>query len=124
MTDFIGFSTINRFKKFTLTGFDLIKRDILNAFSIRQGELPGRPAYGTVMWDFVFENQIEELQAKIEQEVQRVCGNDPRVSISELQVFPQQNGFLIQLTLTIVPTTDAEILSIFFDLQQRRATYV
>lgn len=124
MATFIGFSTIDRFKKFTLTDFELIKRDVLNAFSIRQGELPGRPAYGTVLFDFVFENQIEELQTKIEQEVQRVCGGDPRIQISELQVFPQQNGFLIQLTVTVVPTTDAEILSIFFDLQQRRATYV
>jgi hypothetical protein len=49
MTTFIGFNTINQNKKFTLTDFALIQRDLLNAFNIRQGELPGRPGYGTVL---------------------------------------------------------------------------
>ena len=124
MTTFIGFNTINQFKKFTLTDFDLIQRDLLNAFNIRQGELPGRPSYGTVMWDFIFENQIEELQRNIEAEVQRVAGGDPRIQVSNIQVFPQENGMLIELQITVVPTTTAEILSIFFDLQQRRASYI
>lgn len=124
MTTFIGFNTIGQTKKFTLVDFPLIKRDLLNAFNIRQGELPGRPSYGTVLWDFVFENQIEELQRKIEAEVQRVAGGDPRIEVSNIQVFPQENGILIQLQITIVPTTDAEILSVFFDLQQRRASYI
>lgn len=124
MTTFIGFNTINQFKKFTLTDFNLIKRDLLNAFTIRQGELPGRPQYGTVMWDYLFENQITELQRNIEAEVQRVCGGDPRLQVTQVAVFPQDNGFLLQLEVVIKPTTNAEILSIFFDLQQRRASYV
>jgi phage baseplate assembly protein W len=124
MTTFVGFSTVNQYKKFTLTDFNLIQRDILNAFNIRQGTLPGRPAYGTIMWDFVFENQLQELQKNIEAEVQRVIAGDPRVQISQLNVFPQENGFLIQVQVTVVPTTNSEILSIFFDLQQRQASYV
>jgi phage baseplate assembly protein W len=124
MTTFIGFSTINQNKKFTLTDFDLIQRDLLNAFNIRQGELPGRPGYGTVLWDYVFENQVEQLQQQIRDEVQRVAGGDPRLIVSDIQVFPQDNGILIQLQVTIVNTTNAEILSIFFDEQQRNASYV
>jgi len=102
----------------------LIKRDLLNAFNIRQGQLPGRPAYGTVLWDLLFENQLEELQNAIVKEVQRVAGNDPRVYINDVQCFPQENGILIQLELTVVPSTNAERLSLFFDLQQRNASYV
>ena len=124
MTRFIGFNTIGQQKKFTLTGFDLIKRDLLNAFNIRQGELPGRPAYGSAIWDFLFENQIERTQKEIEREIQRVAGGDPRIQITDIQVAPYQNGILIQLGLTVLPTTTAEILSIFFDLQQRNASYV
>ena len=124
MTTFIGFSTIGRQKKFTLTGFDLIKRDLLNAFNIRQGELPGRPAYGSGIRDFLFENQIERTQKEIEREIQRVAGGDPRIQITDIQVAPYQNGILIQLGLTVLPTTTAEILSIFFDNQQRNASYV
>ena len=121
---FIGFNTQGQFKKFTLTGFDLIKRDLLNALNIRQGQLPGRPGYGTVIWDFLFEPQLESVQLEIEREIQRVAGGDPRIYINSVQSFPQDNGILIQIELEIVPSTDAERLAIFFDLEQRNATYV
>jgi phage baseplate assembly protein W len=124
MTTFIGFNTINQNKKFTLTDFALIQRDLLNAFNIRQGELPGRPGYGTVIYEFLFENQLEQLQQDIRAEIQRVCGGDPRILLSDIQVFPEENGMLIQIAITIVNTTNAEILSIFFDQQQRNASYV
>ena len=121
---FIGFNTINQFKKFTLTDFPLIKQDLLNAFNIRQGELPGRPEYGTTLWNFLFESQVEELQNNIVDEIQRVAGGDPRVFISDIQVFPQDNGILIQLELTITPSTDASRLAIFFDIVSRRASFI
>lgn len=121
---FIGFNTQGQFKKFTLTGFELIKRDLLNAFNIRQGQLPGRPAYGTVLWEYLFEPQLEELQTQIVNEVQRVAGGDPRISITDIQMYPQENGILIELQLQVVATTNAEQLSLFFDQQQRNATYV
>lgn len=121
---FIGFNTQQQYKKFTLTGFELIKRDLLNAFNIRQGQLPGRPGYGTVLWDYLFENQLEDLERNIQAEVQRVAGGDPRIYISDVQTYPQENGILIELQLTVLPSTNAERLGIFFDLQQRNATYV
>ena len=124
MTTFIGFNTINQNKKFTLVDFDLIKVDLLNAFNIRQGELVGRPVYGTVIWNYLFENQTPETQAVIYEEIQRVCAGDPRVFISGIQLFSQQNGMLIQLGLAVVPNTTAQQLSIFFNQQQRTATYV
>ena len=124
MTTFIGFNTINQYKKFTLTDFELIKRDLLNAFNIRQGQLPGRPAYGTVLWDFLFEPQTVQTQNSINAEIQRVAGGDPRIFISDVQSYPQENGILIEIQLTVVPTQNAEILSIFFDQQQRKASYV
>jgi phage baseplate assembly protein W len=124
MTTFIGFNTINQNKKFTLTDYDLIQRDLLNAFNIRQGELPGRPGYGTVLWDYLFENQVEQLQQDIRAEVQRVAGGDPRIYVNDVQVFPQENGILLQIEITVVQTTNAEILSVFFDLQTRNASYV
>ena len=51
MATFVGFNTQGQYKKFTLIDAELIKRDLLNAFNIRQGQLPGRPSYGTVLWD-------------------------------------------------------------------------
>lgn len=124
MPTFIGFNTIGQNKKFTAVDFDLIKIDLLNAFNIRQGELPGRPGYGTVLWNYLFENQTTETLDAIYQEIQRVCAGDPRLFVSGIQVFPQQNGILIQLGLAVVPSTTAQQFSLFFDQQQRRATYV
>lgn len=121
---FIGFNTQQQYKKFTLTGFELIKRDLLNAFNIRQGQLPGRPEYGTMLWEYLFENQVEALQHQITNEVQRVAGGDPRIYISDVQMYPQENGILIELQLEVVQTTNVERLGLFFDLQQRNASYV
>ncbi len=124
MATFIGFNTQDQFKKFTLLDAELVKRDLLNGLNIRQGQLPGRPQYGTALWDNLFENQTNETTQSIEREIQRVAGYDPRIQISNVEVFPQQNGILIQVELAIVPSNTAEQLSIFFDQQQRRASYV
>jgi phage baseplate assembly protein W len=124
MPTFIGFNTVNQFKKFTLVDFELIKRDLVNAFNIKQGELPGRPGYGTILWDVLFENQDQTTTNAILQEIQRVAGGDPRIFVQDAQVYPQDNGILIELLISVVPSTDAERLAIFFDQQQRSASYV
>ena len=124
MPTFIGFNTQEQYKKFTLLDEALVKRDLLNGLNIRQGQLPGRPQFGTTLWDNLFENQSPALVTAIENEIQRVAGYDPRIQISDTQVFPQENGILIQVQLAIVPNTTAQQLSIFFNQQQRRASYV
>ena len=124
MTTFIGFNTIDQPKKFTLTDFELVKRDLLNAFNIQQGQLVGRPAYGTVLWNFIFENQTQETERSIAQEIQRICGGDPRIYASQPEIFPQQNGILVQIQIQFVQGQTAELLSVFFDQQQRSASYV
>ena len=124
MTTFVGFNTQNQYKKFTLVDFELVKRDLLNAFNIRQGQLPGRPAYGTILWDYLFENQVDAVQQGIINEVQRVAGGDPRIFISNINVYPQENGMLIELELQTVGGVNAEILSVFFDQTTRSASYV
>jgi phage baseplate assembly protein W len=124
MPAFIGFNTINQNKKFTLTDFALVKRDLSNALNIQQGELVGRPGYGTVIWSFIFENQTPETVTKILAELQRVAGGDPRIYISDANVYPQQNGMLIELQVQIVPSSTAERLSIFFDQESRRASFI
>ena len=124
MATFIGFNTINQYKKFTVVDFDLIKIDLLNAFNIRQGQLVGRPGYGTTLWNNLFENQTQETLASIYNEIHRVVAGDPRVYVKSLQLFPQQNGLLIQLQLQTVAGQDAQLLAIFFDQGQGVATYV
>jgi phage baseplate assembly protein W len=124
MTTFIGFNTINQYKKFTLTDFDLIKRDLSNALNIQQGELPGRPSYGTTIWGFLFENQSPTTDANLLAEIQRVAGGDPRLYITGAQVYPQDNGMLVQVSIQAVNSSETELLSIFFNQESRRATFI
>ena len=124
MTTFIGFNTIDQFKKFTLVDFELIKRDLSNALNIQQGELPGRPGYGTTIWSYVFENQSPETEQAILTEIQRVAGGDPRIYISQANLYPQDNGLLIELQVQVVASSTAERLALFFDQTSRRASYI
>ncbi|NBR23334.1 MAG: hypothetical protein EBU08_06080 [Micrococcales bacterium] len=124
MATFIGYSTINQYKKFTLTDGELVKRDLLNAFNIRQGSLPGRPDYGSTLLDYIFENQDTTTERAIIAEIQRIAAGDPRIYISDLNFYPQENGVLIELQVQIVPGTNTEQLSIFFDQATRQAGFV
>jgi hypothetical protein len=124
MPAFIGFNTQGQYKKFTLTDSALIKRDLLNALNIRQGQIPGRPQVGTILWDSLFDNQSNETEQAITNEIQRIAGGDPRLQISQTEIFPQENGILIQIEILLVPSTEPERLSIFFDQNTRNASYV
>lgn len=124
MATFVGYSTINQYKKFTLTDGELVKRDLLNAFNIRQGTLPGRPGYGSTLLDYIFESQDTTTERAILAEIQKIAGGDPRIYISDANYYPQQNGVLIELQVQIVPSTTVERLNIFFNQESRRASYV
>jgi phage baseplate assembly protein W len=117
MTTFIGFNTQNQFKKFTLIDNELIKRDFLNALQIRQGQLPGRPSYGTTLWDYVFESLDTTTQQGIISEIQRVVNQDPRIAFSQAVLYPQSNGLLIEVEIQYVTGTTTETLQLFFDQQ-------
>lgn len=122
MATFIGFNTINQYGKYTLLDFALVKRDLANAFNIQQGQLPGRPAYGTTIWSFVFENQSAETQNAILAEIERVVSQDPRIVVTQANIYPQENGLLIEVQIQTVGGVDAQTLQIFFDQQSNTAT--
>jgi len=123
MTTFRGFNTIGQYKKFTLVDFELVKRDLLNALNIKQGQLVGRPGYGTAIWNYLFENQTEATERAILAEIQRVASLDPRIYIQSANMYPQLNGILIELELMMVPGQTSEFLSIYFDQQTATASY-
>ena len=124
MATFIGYNSIGQYKNYTLTDFELIKRDLLNAFNIRQGESRMRPLNGTNLWDYMFEPQSPETIPTIETEVQRVVSKDPRIQVSSLAVYSQENGVLIELQVETVAGTGVEDLIILFDQEAQFATYV
>jgi phage baseplate assembly protein W len=124
MSTFVGFSTIGRSKKFTLTDFDLIKRDLSNALNIQQGQLPGRPGYGTTIWSYVFENVTPPTERAMIEEMRRVISLDPRIALASINAYPRDNGILFELEIRVVPSTTAQRLSLFFDSANQQASFV
>lgn len=102
-------------KKFRLVDDQLVARDLMNAFSIRQGEKVGHPTYGTTLWNYVFEPNTNETRIQIENEVRRVAGLDPRLTINTLEIYEQDQGVLIELEMTVSPYNNQVQLGLLFD---------
>jgi phage baseplate assembly protein W len=124
MARFKGFSTINRYKKFTLIDNELIKRDLLNALSIREGELPGRPSFGTRLWNFIFEPNTPDIVRQITAELERTMTYDPRIRIEDVIVTTDPEGVILELVVAFVPDLNPQVLQIKFDEESQTAQYL
>lgn len=124
MPTFIGYSTIGATKKVTLTDNPLVVRDLLNAFNIKQGSMPGRPDVGCPIWSYLFENL--DLNQSIVNDmkfiIQKTCQQDPRVLLQNVQANPQDNGILFEVEIFINRDINPTQLSVFFDRQTQQAT--
>ena len=122
MAEIIGYSTIDRYKTYTVTDFEIIKQDLSNALNIRQGEMPGRPDVGTIVWSFIYEPQNAQTSQAVINEIQRVVAQDPRIEVADINVFSQENGILVELEVQTIQGQDARMLTVFFDNQTQRAS--
>ena len=75
------------------------------------------------MWNLIYEPQNAATAQQINTEIQRVVAQDPRISISDINVFAQENGILVELEVDTVSGQNAELLTVFFDNQTQRAAY-
>lgn len=114
---------INSGKKFKLTDEAIVIRDFLNALNIQQGQKVGQPGYGTTMYSFVFEPNTADVQYRLEAELRRVASSDPRITLNQVRAFPQENGILIEIEMSVNPFNQARLLSLFVD-QQTNQTFI
>jgi phage baseplate assembly protein W len=102
-----GFSTAQNAKKYTLTDFELAKQDLINYFNIRKGNKLMQPGFGTVIWDMLFEPLDESTQQTISQDITRIVNYDPRLRVGQVAITQQDTGFLIQITLSYIPSNQS-----------------
>lgn len=110
--------------KYRLTDNELVKRDILNAFNIPQGSKPGRPEYGTTIYNMIYEPNTPDVQAQVEYEVRRIIEQDPRVAVNRISVNPSysiDSVILVEAEIAIRPQNMVEVLKIQFDEQTSTA---
>jgi phage baseplate assembly protein W len=121
---FKGFNTIGQRSKFTLTDFDLIKRDLLNAFSIKAGEVPGRPEYGSIIHTLVFENMTNDIVEQFDAEVRRIIAGEPRVALQDLKLYAVEHIILAEVFLDTIPDSSPEKLILEFDTDQKTVNLI
>ena len=111
-------------KKYRLTDAELVIQDLVNALNIRKGEKVGQPAYGTTLWDFVFEPNTRDVVQQLKNELQRVIAQDPRLNVNRIEAYPREGGILVELELAVTPFNNAGDLNLFFDNQTNSAAII
>jgi len=86
-----GYSTMNNKKNTSLYDIALVKQDLLNHFNTRKNERVGRPGYGSIIWDLLFDLGDNNTETMIMYDVNRIIALDPRVE-----------------ALSVVPTIDLD----------------
>ena len=115
MTTYRGFSTRLNAKKYRLTDFELAKQDMINHFEIRKGEKLMNPQFGSIIWDMLFEPLTEDTKQIITNDITRIVSYDPRLAVQQVAVTEQDNGFLIAIDVSYIPTDQTQTIALNFD---------
>jgi phage baseplate assembly protein W len=111
-----GFSTVdpdNRSSK--LYDFDLIKQNILNHFNTRKGQRVMNPSFGSIVWDVLMEPLTPQIKMALTKDVEDICNLDPRVYPTEIQITEYEQGYLIEVALSMKNTDQSSTLRMAFD---------
>lgn len=119
-----GFSTLTSSKRYRITDFELVKRDLQNHFAIRKGEKLMNPDFGTVIWDMLFEPLNEDTKNIIVQDIKRIVANDPRIAAQNVIVTQYEHGLQVELDLIYIQTNQTDKLAIQFNQQSRQLNQV
>jgi phage baseplate assembly protein W len=114
-TRYRGFSTINQVKKFRLTDAELVKRDLINHFSIRKGQKLMNPDFGSIIWNMLYEPLTADVKSTIVEDVRRIVSYDPRLQVNNVVLDEFEHGLQIQVELTFLPGNYSEQLLLSFN---------
>lgn len=117
-----GFSTVDRKKKFRLTDFELVRRDLINHFHIRKGEKLMNPSFGTIIWNVLHEPLTDNLKSIITTDVKNIVSSDPRLAVDRVMITEYDQGLQIDLELRYVQTNQSSLLNLRFDNQNNQLT--
>ena len=117
-----GFSTVNRKKKFRLTDFELVRRDLINHFYIRKGEKLMNPSFGTIIWNVLHEPLTDNLKSIITTDIKNIVSSDPRLAVDRVMITEYDQGLQIDLELRYVQTNQISLLNLQFDNQSNQLT--
>jgi phage baseplate assembly protein W len=113
---YVGYSSVNpNILGTTLYDFDIIKQDIINQFNTRKGERVMNPAFGTIIWDLIFEPFTDDVKQALSDDISRVCNSDPRAVPIQININEQEYGMLLEITLKYLNTDQTANMTLSFD---------
>lgn len=114
---FRGFNTIDadNSRDFALYDIELIKRDLMNHFHTRIGEMILRPTYGCRIFDYLMEPLTPFVRDEIVAEAIRVCQSDARVEVVGVDVYQLDSGLRVDITCNFVPYSVVDSFSVGFE---------
>jgi phage baseplate assembly protein W len=122
MSTYRGFSTLQNYKTYNLTDFQLVQQDLINYFSIKKGQKLMQPNFGSDIWSTLFEPLDEATRTVITADINKIVNYDPRLAVTQINVTQQNNGFLIQMNINYVPTDETATISLNFDRNSQTLT--
>ena len=122
MSNYRGFSTIERFKKFKMTDLELVKQNLFNHFNIRKGEKLMQPGFGSQIWSMMFEPLDEQTKSLIQADVKKVVGYDPRTKVNNVIVTQFDHGIQLDIEMEYLPTNKSDTLRLNFDSASQKLT--
>ena len=102
----------NKFKEYDV---DLVKQDLLNHFNIKRGEKLENPAFGTSIWNILYEPMTNENIQLIKEDVELVLNRDPRISVLAIKVDSLETGVRVEADLLYKNVNLREKIAFDFD---------
>lgn len=117
MRKFKGFNTVEvEFGNFKIYDIDLAKRDLLNELYTQKGERLMSPAYGSIIWQVLFDPVYDTTIQIIKDDCARIVGKDPRLELLETVVEEDidDHRLTVKLVLRYIPTASiTELIAVY-----------
>lgn len=111
MVNFVGFSTVNNNKApYTLTGSELVKRDLLNELYTKKGERVMNPKFGSIIWDILMEPNSSKLKKDVEEDINAIFNRDPRVKVNKINVVVLDHSIRADVEFIFLPLNNPDTL--------------
>ena len=108
--------------KYSVTDDEAVVLNFLNALNIPQGSKPGKPSYGTNLWNFIFEPNDNETATQLREELIRVSRLDPRLILNTVEIYAKDNGIVASIELAVSPANQVRDIAILFNQETNTAS--
>ena len=119
---FTGFSTVGKVTApYSLTNVELVKRDIQNHFATPLGSRVMLPAFGTRIYEMLFDPFDEYTKNAIIEDAITVIGAEPRAELVAIDAYRDEHALSLLITLLFKPEQVTDDLYVIFTLKDQAA---